>query len=202
MYSHDTYRKSTFLLIAVIVLLCLSSCRVYKISKKEKEWIPYEADQKIVFRSQGGKTDTIYIIKKELFRHTAPMQVFSDVNQSITVTARVPDPFTNVGNLNFTHSYQPLVGIHTEDSETFITINLEVYGNKFSGKNNSATALGKGAAMKLGGRTYDDIIIFECNDERTCRGEKVIKQVYWSSKHGLVQYAFDGEEWNFSETIQ
>lgn len=193
-------RKAIYLPLIVALTLGIYSCSIYKISPKEKEWVPYKAGQKIVFTSQDGKSDTIFIVKEEIHDRTAPMRLVSDVNQSLTITARVPDPFTNVGDLHFTHSYQPMIILLTKDSETIVTINLEVYGHPFASINNFKS-LGKGMVMSLGGKTYDDIIIFKCNGQKECADSKAIKQLYWSRKTGLVQYTIGEEQWNLTEII-
>ncbi len=194
-------RKLTFLLIAALSLSCLCSCSIYNFSRKQKRWNPYKAGQKIVFRSQAGKTDTIYIMSVEAFEHTAPMALISDVNHSIAITARVPNPFTNVGDRHFTHSYQTIVGLHTNDGDANVDIHLDVYGHCFVSEMNSFKKLENSITMTLGGKTYNDIIIFECNNEKYCSDHKAMRRLYWSNKFGIVQYTVGEEEWNYSATI-
>ena len=66
--------------ILTLLFAVIASCSTYRVSKEERNWIPYRPGQMVIFVNATGKKDTIFIMKEELHNHTAPMALLPDVN--------------------------------------------------------------------------------------------------------------------------
>jgi hypothetical protein len=197
----DRY-KYTLVLLSLIMIQITFSCKQYSINKKTKDLIAYRPGQMYLFQDESGNLDTLKILKTERFNNPEDhLALFSPYHEKIVIDARVPDLWTNPMGATFHSSVQSIIVIDANSKNTTIDISYQPYGYYFESTNNDLTAL-KYEKRTIGSRSYNDIIVFECNDETFCKEEKAINEIIWSLENGIVEYDLGNMKYTLKERIK
>lgn len=77
------------ILIILIIGLLMFSCKNYRLSKSDLEWQPYKVGDKLIFQSNKGELDTIYIKSIELHRaEDDPLTIFPNIFETQYVNGK------------------------------------------------------------------------------------------------------------------
>lgn len=81
--------KYAFIVILVFTLALFLSCKTYRLSKQDKEWLPYKVGDTLIFESNHGEVDTVSIDKIESYINpTDPLDVFPTKVQTLFVAGK------------------------------------------------------------------------------------------------------------------
>jgi hypothetical protein len=194
--------KYTLVLFSLIMIQIFYSCKQYSIGKKTVDWIAYKPGQIYLFQDESGNLDTLKILKTERFNNPEDhLALFSPYHEKIVIDASVPDLWTNRMGATFHSSVQSIMVIDANRKNTTIDISYQPYGYYFKSTNNDLTAL-KLEKRTIGSRSYNDVIVFECNDETFCKEEKAINKIIWSVENGIVEYDLGNVKYTLKERIK
>ncbi len=187
----------------LIVLLC--GCRTTnRLTEDDLRWIPYEGNEILVFNSDSGESDTIFLLGISRYINPSdPLDIFPKKLEHLTILARSSDPNPPRG---VEHRYLERAFLElsrTVSGSSYLTIHHSgkdawFYGGSFLPLNDLDTMTSITLETKSG--TYKDVLKFKPeSDEYSNRGN-FIDAVYWSKSAGLIRYdKRDGVIWTIGE---
>ncbi|MBK7174273.1 MAG: hypothetical protein IPH84_13795 [Bacteroidales bacterium] len=196
-----TYKFPLFLISFILIQLFLS-CKHYSVGKKAQDWIAYKPGQVYLFQEENGNQDTLKILK--VVRYNNPedhLAIFSPYHEKIVIEASVPDLYTNPMGTTFHSSVQSIIVLDANHSNTTIDISYQPYGYYFESRNNDVADF-RYEKRTLGNRSYDDIIVFKCNNESAVNKEKAMNEIIWSAENGIVEYNLGHRKFTLKERIK
>lgn len=181
-----TKKQYLFLLLALI----LASCdRTYRLSEEDYAWMPYKGNETLVFKSNAGDTDTIFLLKKStMLAYPDPLSLNGAKYEVLSVSCRHSDQYTSSGQ----HRY--LEGTFFEvkksmDRRAEIAILLAARDACFYRLSRIKTdSLSKVKPIFYAG--CNDVYIIDPEDYSGNFHERsdYITKLYWSRSKGLIRY--------------
>ncbi|MFT3796631.1 hypothetical protein [Flavobacterium sp.] len=173
---------------------CIGGC-ASRLSKRSVKFNPYQKGDTLVFRSNSGDRDTIFITSVEkVMMPGPPLAVFPIRTQILQVMARKTDS-------NFQRYLEnPLLEI----DNTMVDFYLWTRGGTFyNGSFFDLAALQKmpRSTQTIGGKTYEDIIAIKSPNTEYQSRSNFIETLYWSISSGFVKYELrNGKVWELQAT--
>ena len=172
-------------LLLLTVLVIHSSCkRVYTIPKESLKLIPYNSGDKLIFQSNEGTSDTLYVVDVNNFiGPNDPLGVNADEEETYEILVKKDTPNVFVNKLMSLTS--------TEKRGVIFEIGLTTKESKFYGESIfSVNELEKKETLtqKINGYLYEDLWLFEATNREYEDRDDFVEKIYWSKSRGLVRY--------------
>lgn len=176
----------------LLILTLLTSCgKTIRLADKDFRWIPYKGNETLVFSTNTGDTDTLFLLGTE--RQTVPsdpLDVFPTELEHFTIAARHSDPAPPSGN----HRYLESIFLELSASEyksPYLTLHHTgkdawFYGGQFMELKELDTIKLVSLVTKL--KTYQDIVLLYPESDEYADRSDFITKVYWSKSEGLIRY--------------
>lgn len=179
-------------IISIFTIIILTSCgKTIRLADKDFRWIPYKGNETLVFNSNSGETDTIFLTGSG--RSTSPsdpLDIVPTSLESFGIDSKRSDPSRPDGRHRYLES--SFLEISTSESKrTYMTINLTAkdawfYGGRFMYLNDLDTIPLTSLQTKL--KTYRDILVLTPESKEYFERSNFITKVYWSKSEGLIRY--------------
>lgn len=177
----------------IFILLLLTSCsRTRNLSTEDFEWMPYNGNESLVFNSNSGEIDTIFLLKKDtLFAYPDAPNPFGSKNEEVAISCRHTDPWPPDGK----HRYLENLFVQLEkakDGQTRLSVNLSAKNAAFyrlEGIIVDSLGAVKPIELKTSNNVFKDVYVIKSIDylEREKQNDYVTR-LYWSKSQGLVRY--------------
>jgi hypothetical protein len=183
----------------------LTSCRgTYRLSEEDHRWMPYNGNEKLVFCSNSGDTDTIFFLKKDtLIAYPEAQSLNGKTYEVVRIFCRHSDSWLPDGS----HRYldNDFVELKkSKDKKARLHFNLSVKDAKFyrlTGIMIDSLAQQPSTSLATKHKTYNDVYLIEDVDwlDFKQRSDYVTK-LYWSKSEGLIRYdKQDGSYWELTK---
>lgn len=186
--------KDRFLILLIIFIF--SSCKT-NLKQEEIKWNPYKKGEILVFTSNMGENDTIFIldVTNELHptRHGTELPVFT-YNQNIEILVKHTDP--NYDRYLISNFFE--LEARTKDSPTTIRFLLAAKNSWLYGGSYKLEKLKEKEQVKLKVPfgEFNDVLIIEDTEEEYAHRTNYVKKIYWSRSEGYVKWEkLDGTTW-------
>ncbi len=77
--------KNQFILFFISMILLISCGKTYKLTEEDYKWMPYRGNETLVFKSNTGDKDTIFLFKKDTMVGYFHPQTSSDCYEVVSV---------------------------------------------------------------------------------------------------------------------
>ena len=193
----------TKLVKAIICSIIITSCgKTINLSDEDFKWIPYKGNEILVFTSNTGESDTIFLLRAG--RESVPsdpLDIFPTELEHFSIGAKHSDPSPPSGNHRYLESdfLNLFVG---KDKETYLSIhftakNAWFYGGGYLELKDLDTIRQTALTTKAGHLT--DIIIIRPDSDEYYNRNDFITNLYWSKSKGLIRYdKKDGLYWELT----
>jgi hypothetical protein len=185
--------------IALFTISFLTSCRgAYRFSEKEYEWMPYKGNETLVFNSNTGNTDTIFLLKKDTaIAYPEAQAINGKAYEVVSIFCRHTDPLQS----GYRYLKNDFVELHkSTDKKARLHFELATKDANFyrlTGIKIDSLAQQQFTSLTTTRKTYNDVYVIDDEDwlNFTQRSDYVTK-LYWSKSEGLVRYdKQDGVYW-------
>lgn len=179
-------------IIYFFTLIVLTSCgKTNSLEENDFKWIPYKGNEVLVFSSNTGDTDTIFLTGAN--RQTVssdPLDAFPAKLEQFTITAKHTDPSSSDGN----HRYLENLFLQLSTSKhnsPYLTLNHTgkdawFYGGGFMEIKDLDTIRFVSLATKY--KAYYDVILLYPESNEYLERSNFITKEYWSKSEGLIRY--------------
>ena len=192
--------------IGYLAISLLASCqnREYKLSESDYSWMPYKGNETLVFISNTGDKDTIFILQKDtLIAYPDPQSFNGIAYEAVVTSCRHSDPSLQDGEER--HLENRFFSIKkSRDGNARLHFELaakDAWFYKLGGSRlDSINKLTPGR-LRTQDTTYNDIYIIESVDWSNFKlRSNYISRIYWSKSQGLVRYdKQDSVYWELSK---
>jgi hypothetical protein len=171
--------------------LILSACgKTSKLSKEDYSWMPYEGDETLVFKSNAGETDTIFILGKDtLFAYPEAQAIDGTKYEEVSVFCNP----NGRAELSTGRSFHLFKVQKAKDNRTELVFDLAAKNAVFYRlavvKVDSLSKVSPVSVETAYGK-YDDVYIIYPDSyakDFSDRKNYVVK-LYWSKSKGLIRY--------------
>jgi len=183
--------------------LFLFSCgKSYKITNDDLNWNPYKENDRLIFKSNTGVLDTVFVEKLE--RSKSKINVyspFSGTNEQLIVLARHRIPYNLATGQTQIANDQPILALIAEKDGSMINLMLYLQQSIFPDGVYSIKELEKKPTITktIGGKIYNDVIVLKPNKEYPDGASRYTDVLYWSKSKGYLR--FDVNETEYWELI-
>jgi len=195
--------KMKFVHYLILLIIVLTSCsKQLKLSEDDLKWQPYQGGETLVFQSESGEVDTIFI-NANIKSYTGPSDHdwswIKDQAESISVGYKYSAPKPFKGS-------QPrylkgvLLSLSSKDlgEDLWIQFSFRAKGAWFYDSSKFKNELKKIPLSTLVTpyRAFEDIRIIQASEEEYRHRTNYIERMYWSMAEGYVRYDLkDGRYW-------
>jgi hypothetical protein len=183
---------TTKFILTFLTFIFLTSCsKTIRLTDKDFRWIPYKGNETLVFNSNTGDADTIFLLGTD--RQTSPsdpLDVSPTNLEHFTIGSRHSDPSPPSGNHRYLESIFLEVSA-SEEKSPYLTLDHTgkdawFYGGGFMNLKDLDTIKFVSLSTKL--KTYNDIILLSPESNEYSDRSNFITKVYWSKSEGLIRY--------------
>lgn len=179
-------------IISIIVLILLTSCgKTIRLADKDFRWIPYKGTEILVFNSNTGDTDTIFLLGADKQSIPSdPLDAFPTNLEHFSIGMRHSDPNPPSGNQRYLESEflelsvgegkEPYLSIHFASKDSWF------YGGSFLDLKDLDTI--KQVTLDTKTNKYTDIIILTPESNEYSDRSNFLTKLYWSKSEGLIRY--------------
>jgi len=186
-------------LLLLSTLLFLFACKSYQLSQSDLAWNPYNVNDRLIFKSNTGKMDTILIQKID--RSTSKNEQYSPTSgtsEQMAVLARVRVPYNlDTGETQLMDGH-PIFALIADKGGAMANMMLDVQNTIFPNSVISIKELEKKQVIskKIGGKIYNDLIVLKPSNTYPEKGATRYTDVlYWSKSKGYVRFDVSAEEY-------
>jgi hypothetical protein len=185
--------KKQLILFLFLSLFLMSCVHTNRLTDKDYKWMPYKGNEILVFKSNIGDTDTIFLIRKDTLLAYPEAQTLNGIKYEIvSVFCKHSDP--NMSNNQ--HRYLEGYFFQVEkaiDNRSEINILLSARDAKFYRLHAiKIDSLSEENPIKLetAHGQYNDIYIINAEDYLGSfyQRSNFVTKVYWSKSKGLIRY--------------
>jgi len=171
--------------------------------KLDYSLIPYKGNEVLIFESNKGETDTIFLAgTKSFITATDPLDIFPTKAEHYYILARSSDPSLRGSK----HRYltNPMVELSmSENNETYLKIDFTAKDAWFYGdswlKKDKLMAKPK-ISMELNNEKLNDVVVFEDLEKHYYDRTNHVEKLYWSLSKGIVRFEKkDNEVWELKK---
>lgn len=179
------------IILLFFAIVCLMSCgRTYKLSEKDYKWMPYTGNETLVFKSNTGIEDTIFLLKKDTLLAYPEAQSLTGMRYEVlSVSGKHTDPTegehryleNNLFLLNKAKDKlaELEISFSAEDATFYRSSKI-----KIDSLNNE-----KPSMLQTQYSNYNDVYVFNGEYELSYgKRSNFITKLYWSKSNGLVRY--------------
>lgn len=175
-------------------LLFLTSCgRTNKLSEKDYSWMPYKGNETLVFKSNTGDTDTIFLLKKyTLMAYPEPQSLFGIKYEIVCISCRFSDPYSSDGAHRYLEGRFLEIG-KAMDRHAELNILLSAKDAQFYRlsriKIDSLSRVSP-VTIETSSGQYNDIYVIDSEDYLGTfrKRNNFITKLYWSRSSGVIRY--------------
>ena len=182
--------KEQIILFFFSVSFLVSCGQINKLSEEDYKWMPYKGNETLVFKSNTGSIDTIFIIKKDTLLAYPEAQALHGIKyEAVSVLCR----HYSLDKQEIRRSYYLFKVQKAKDKRTEIVMDLSardaVFYNLSPLKTDSLSKEKPGTLQTPVGQ-YDDIYIIYPDDYARdfYNRSNYVTKLYWSKSQGLVRY--------------
>ncbi len=172
----------------VMLFLIAAACDKSSLTSDEKSWNPYSRNQKLVFRLENGRLDTLEIW--QVIDGRFPEGIGARANERLRITAKHRETESKRS-----HELSLLYILAQWESEpSKIDFEFFLPNNTFWGRGYPINELErfKEISIQTGYGNFDDVIVIEDNSRRPYEKDD-IKIIFWSKSRGYVRFEkYDG----------
>jgi hypothetical protein len=181
------------LLFGVLMSLFIASCnQTKKLSESDFAWIPYKGKERLVFRSNSGDMDTIFLLKKDtLLSYPNAQSVVEADYEMVSVLCKHRDPTQEIHPRYLESNFLEIR--KTKESTSEMNVLLSAKNAKFyslSSVNLDSLSITKPNNFKGRFHEYNDVYILPGEDYLGSLRNRsnFVTKIYWSKSSGLVRY--------------
>lgn len=191
--------KKNVILFCVAVLFLVSCGRLNKLSEEDYSWMPYMGNETLVFKSNIGETDTIFLLKKDTGMVYAEPQSLNGIKyEMVSVFYKHSD------SKNPPHNKPRYLENHfleiekSKDNRAEINIMLSAKDAHFYRlskiKIDSLSKI-RPVTLQTSFGQHDDVYVIEGEDYLGSffQRSNFVTKLYWSKSSGLVRYDKKGD---------
>jgi len=185
--------KKQIILFCFSVLFLVSCGQTNRLTEEDYLWMPYNGNEMLVFKSNAGEIDTIFLLKKDTLLAYPEAQSINGVKyEVVSVFCKHSDPNILQGK----HRYLENVFLEVKKSknrQAEINILLSAKDANFyrlSRITTDSLSKVKQVTLQTSYGQYDDVYVIEGEDylgSLSQRSDFVVK-LYWSKSEGLIRY--------------
>jgi hypothetical protein len=189
--------KKQIILFCFSVLFLVSCGQTNRLSEEDYSWMPYNGDETLVFKSNTGETDTIFLLKKDtLWGYPDPA-----LSTSKYEVAAIFCNHSGRNKQNTGRSYYFFKVQKAKDNRAELVFDLSAKGAVFyrlsSVKIDSLSKVNL-VSLETSYGKYDDVFIIYPDDyaKDFDNRSNFVTKLYWSKSGGLIRYdKKDGVYW-------
>jgi hypothetical protein len=164
-----------------------------RLKKEDYEWMPYQGGETLVFRSNTGDVDTIFLLKKDTLTAYPEAQTVNGIEYEVlSVFCKHSDSNTP----NNTHRYLENTFLEikkAKDDRAEIVIDLSAKDAEFyrlSPIKIDSLSREKQIALQTAFGQYTDVYVINSEDYlgNFHQRSNFITKVYWSKSQGLIRF--------------
>lgn len=165
----------------------------YSLSKSDLRWNPYKGGEVLVFKSNQGDTDTIYVrIIEKAKTDDDPLAASPNKREVLNVVVKHTNPTPTNSKDQMEDSFLELYA--ARDKNTLIDFDLMAKNSWFYGESfyiNDLNRL-KESTLDINGNIYKDVVVIEpqekIRNEYYDEREEFVTKIYWSKSKGYIRY--------------
>ena len=173
----------------------------FKLSESDLAWMPYKGNETLVFNSNTGGVDTIFLIgvHRRISSRDWLFDPFPPKFEHFEVLNRYTDPYND---RYLEGSFFHLVASR-EKNNPYFNLHLAAKNSRFYGF--MGVPLEKlerlnEAALQIKSKTYTDVIILKSESNEFSDRSDFVTKVYWSKSEGLIRFdKKDSVYWELSK---
>ena len=182
-------------IILVLTFFLLTSCgKTIRLSTKDFRWIPYKGNETLVFNSNTGDIDTIFLTgTKRYISPTDPLDMFPTNLEHFIISSTRSDPSPPSGNHRYLDgSIFVELSASKQKHNAFLSFDLTAKDSWFYGNNDSWSLKTidtlRGDTLQTKSKLYYDIIVVTPDSDEYVDRSNYLTKVYWSKSEGLVRF--------------
>lgn len=186
----------------VSIFLLLSCSRTNKLSKKDYKWMPYVGNETLVFRSNTGIEDTVFLLKKDtLLGYADPLSPFGVQYEVLSVFARYTDPAGGEHRYYESNLFQINKGKDKLAELDILFSAADATFYRFNKIKIDSLDKKKPSMLQTQYGSYHDVYVINGEDILDYgKRSDFITKLYWSKSNGLVRYdKKDSVYWELSK---
>jgi hypothetical protein len=191
-------------LLKILILVGLVSCKsTYRLTEQEIIFNPYHVGDTLVFKSNTGDRDTIFIIGVDRRKNpTDQLAIFPNYAEHLSVFVKHSDPASPGGGQRYLRSN--FLEIH-KWSKISATIDFDFVAKDawFYGGNGISIIEIKNKTMtelKINSIVFRDVVIIHSNNTEYRHRNNFIDKIYWSNKTGYLKFdLLNGVTWELEK---
>jgi hypothetical protein len=181
--------------IAILTFFFITSCnKTVRLSKEDFRWIPYKGNETLVFKSNSGDIDTIFLTgTNRSTTPTDPLDMFPTYVEHFTIYSNRSDPSPPDGRHRYLEG-KAFVELEAskQKNNAYLSFYLTAkeswyYGNNRDWQLKTIDTL-KGEVLKTKSKIYYDIITKVPDSHEYLDRSEFLTKVYWSKSEGLIRF--------------
>ena len=192
-----------FIVTFLIIILMTSCGKTIRLADKDFSWIPYKGTEILVFVSNTGDTDTIFLLgTNRQSVPSDPLDVFPTNLDHFSIGMRHSDPSPRSGNHTYLESKFIELSVG-KDKEPYLSIHFMAkdswfYGGSFLDLKDLDTI--KQVTLDTKANSYTDMIILIPESNEYSDRSNFLTKLYWSKSEGLIRFdKQDGVFWELTK---
>lgn len=179
-----------FIFLFFISVLLMSCSRMNKLSKEDYTWMPYNGNETLLFKSNTGETDTIFLLQKDTLIAYPEAQTLNGIEYEV-VSVFCNNYGKNKKNLG--RNYHFLQVQKAKDNRTELVFRLDAKDFSFYRlrplKIDSLSKINF-IIFKTSYNKYDDVYIIHPDNYAMdfYNRSDFITKLYWSKSEGLIRF--------------
>lgn len=179
-------------IIALLTISFLASCRgTYRLSANEHSWIPYKGNEILVFSSNTGNIDTIFLLNKDtLIAYPEAQALNGRTYEVVNIFCQHSDPLRDSG---YRYLHNEFVELRKSvDKKARLHFNLSTKDANFfrlTGVRIDSLSQQPTTSLVTKHKTYNDIYVIDDEDWMNFKQRSnYVTKLYWSKSEGLIRY--------------
>ena len=174
-------------------LFLLMSCRqTEKLSQNDQTWMPYRGNETLVFKSNTGLSDTIFLLRKDTLWGYPDPALSTSKYEELAIFCKHTDSYSNEGEHHYLKNYfmkiKKAMSGHAEIIIYLSGRHAEFY--RLSLIKLDSLNYESAISLKTSSGLYDDVYVFSGEDWLGSLQARTnyIAKLYWSKSSGLIRY--------------
>jgi hypothetical protein len=185
--------KYNLLSIFSLIIFITSCGQTNTLTQDDYKWMPYRGNEILIFKSNTGDTDTIFLLKKDtLMGYVDPLSINGRKYEVLSIFCKHSDPYMEgnghrylkndfvriekeKGNLSMLR-----ILVSAKDANFYRLTDIKIDSLAKASPTSLQTKMGK----------YDDVYVIDGEDYLggLFQRSDFITKVYWSRSNGLIRY--------------
>ena len=182
--------KQPILLVVLCASFLISCGQKNKLSEEDYTWMPYKGNETLVFKSNTGETDTIFILKKDTLWSYPEAQALNGKEYEVVAVFGTPSSLNQEGAGK---RYDLFKVQKAKDNRAELVFDLSARGAVFYRltpvKIDSLSTV-KPVTVQTSSGEYDDVYMILPDDYAKDFYDRnnFVTKLYWSKSSGLIRY--------------